>query len=160
MSRQPAIAPSPIAAHGSLQERLFETRRLSLELAQPLSAEALAKLLGRGVASQSEITRLVEVGINHEQQHQELLLTDILALFAASPLRPAYRIRQQPPSQAAPETLDWIDFAGGIRQVGHDGKGFAWDNEAPRHDTLIHPFRLADRLVTCGEWLDFMTDGG
>jgi ergothioneine biosynthesis protein EgtB len=122
--------------------------------------EALAKLLGRGVASQSEITRLVEVGINHEQQHQELLLTDILALFAASPLRPAYRIRQQPASQAAPETLDWIDFAGGIRQVGHDGKGFAWDNEAPRHDTLIHPFRLADRPVTCGEWLDFMTDGG
>jgi ergothioneine biosynthesis protein EgtB len=243
MSRQPAIAPSPIAAHGSLQERLFETRRLSLELTQPLSAEdmtvqpmddasptkwhlahvtwffetfilakhlpgyqafdpdfnycfnsyyesqgprqprpkrgvltrpsaervfayrahvdeALAKLLGRGVASQSEITRLVEVGINHEQQHQELLLTDILALFAASPLRPAYRIRQQPPSQASPETLDWIDFAGGIRQVGHDGKGFAWDNEAPRHDTLIHPFRLADRPVTCGEWLDFMTDGG
>ena len=122
--------------------------------------EALAKLLARGVGPGSEITRLVEVGINHEQQHQELLLTDILALFAASPLRPAYRTRQQPASQAASEAPSWIDFAGGIRQVGHDGKGFAWDNEAPRHDTLIHPFRLADRLVSSGEWLEFMTDGG
>ena len=123
--------------------------------------EALARLLARGVGPASEITRLIEVGINHEQQHQELLLTDILALFAASPLRPAYRARRaRATARRAPEAVDWIDFAGGIRQVGHDGKGFAWDNEAPRHDVLIHPFRLADRLVTCGEWLDFMADGG
>jgi ergothioneine biosynthesis protein EgtB len=122
--------------------------------------EALARLLARGVAANSEITRLIEVGINHEQQHQELLLTDILALFAANPLRPAYRARRQPTAQAAPEAVRWIEFAGGIHQVGHDGKSFAWDNESPRHDVLIRPFRLANRLVTGGEWLDFMADGG
>ena len=122
--------------------------------------EALGKLFAQGVEPGSEIARLIEVGINHEQQHQELLLTDILALFAANPLRPAYRARR--PRAAAPEPGEpgWIDYPGGIRQVGHDGNGFAWDNEAPRHDVLIHPFRLADRLVTNGEWLEFMADGG
>jgi ergothioneine biosynthesis protein EgtB len=122
--------------------------------------EGLAELFTSGVEPDSEIARLIEVGINHEQQHQELLLTDILALFAANPLRPAYRTRR--PRAAAPEPgeLAWIDYPGGIRQAGHDGQGFAWDNEAPRHDVLIHPFRLADRLVTIGEWLEFMGDGG
>ena len=122
--------------------------------------EGLAKLFARGVEPEPEIARLIEVGINHEQQHQELLLTDILALFAANPLRPAYRTRR--PRAAAPEPGEpgWIDYPGGIRQAGHDGQGFAWDNEAPRHDVLIHPFRLADRLVTNGEWLAFMEDGG
>jgi ergothioneine biosynthesis protein EgtB len=125
--------------------------------------EGLAQLFRRDGADQAEIARLVEVGINHEQQHQELLLTDILSLFAANPLRPAYRLRAQRPAQAGdrePPSLGWVDFAGGIHQVGHGGQGYAWDNETPRHDVLIHPFRLADRLVTNGEWLDFMADGG
>jgi ergothioneine biosynthesis protein EgtB len=122
--------------------------------------EGLVNLFALGVEPDSEVARLIEVGINHEQQHQELLLTDILALFAANPLRPAYRTRR--PRAAAPEPGEagWIDYPGGIRQAGHDGQGFAWDNEAPRHDVLIHPFRLADRLVTNGEWLAFMEDGG
>ena len=122
--------------------------------------EGLVNLLALGVEPESETARLIEVGINHEQQHQELLLTDILALFAANPLRPAYRTRR--PRAAAPEPGEagWIDYPGGIRQAGHDGQGFAWDNEAPRHDVLIHSFRLADRLVTNGEWLAFMEDGG
>jgi ergothioneine biosynthesis protein EgtB len=125
--------------------------------------EALAGLFRQDGADEAEIARLVEVGINHEQQHQELLLTDILALFAANPLRPAYRPRRP---RAAPmgtqeaTVLGWIDVPGGIHQVGHDGQGYAWDNETPRHDALIHPFRLADRLVTNGEWLEFMADGG
>jgi len=122
--------------------------------------EALVKLFARGVEPASEIARLVEVGINHEQQHQELLLTDILALFAANPLRPAYRTRRPRAAASEPDEAGWIDYPGGIRQAGHDGQGFAWDNEAPRHDVLIHPFRLADRLVTNGEWLGFMEDGG
>jgi ergothioneine biosynthesis protein EgtB len=122
--------------------------------------EGLVNLFALGVEPDSEVARLIEVGINHEQQHQELLLTDILALFAANPLRPAYRTRR--PRAAAPEPGEagWIDYPGGIRQAGHDGQGFAWDNEAPRHDVLIHSFRLADRLVTNGEWLAFMEDGG
>jgi ergothioneine biosynthesis protein EgtB len=125
--------------------------------------EGLAALFRHGGADRVEIARLVEVGINHEQQHQELLLTDILALFAANPLRPAYRPRRPRAAEAAgrePPALGWVEFPGGIHAVGHDGAGYAWDNETPRHDTLIHPFRLADRLVTNGEWLDFMADGG
>ncbi len=122
--------------------------------------DGLAKLFANGVEPESEIARLIEIGINHEQQHQELLLTDILALFAANPLRPAYRPRRPRPAAAEQEPLVWIEYAGGIRQVGHDGDGFAWDNEGPRHDVLIHPFRMADRLVTNAEWLDFMADGG
>jgi ergothioneine biosynthesis protein EgtB len=122
--------------------------------------EGLVNLFALGVAPESEIARLIEIGINHEQQHQELLLTDILALFAANPLRPAYRNPR--PRAAVPEPVQsgWIDYPGGIRQAGHGCEGFAWDNEAPRHDVLIHPFRLADRLVTNGEWLAFMQDGG
>jgi ergothioneine biosynthesis protein EgtB len=122
--------------------------------------EGLAKLAAHGSEANSEITRLVEIGINHEQQHQELMLTDILALFSVNPLRPTYRPRR--PHAAATEEGEpgWIDYPGGIRQAGHNGNGFAWDNEAPRHDVLIHPFRLADRLVTNGEWIDFMADGG
>jgi ergothioneine biosynthesis protein EgtB len=122
--------------------------------------EGLAKLFARGVDPDSEIAALIEVGINHEQQHQELLLTDILALFATNPLRPAYRSHRLRAAAAPPADPRWIEYAGGIRQVGHDGHGFAWDNEIPRHEVLIHPFRLADRLVTNGEWLQFMADGG
>ena len=122
--------------------------------------EALVKLFAAGVDPDPEVARLVEVGINHEQQHQELLLTDILALFAANPLRPAYRACQPRKAEPEPAEAGWIAYDGGVRQAGHDGRGFAWDNEAPRHDVLVHPFRLADRLVTSGEWLDFMDDGG
>ena len=120
--------------------------------------DALARLCSAPISPQ--VARLIEVGINHEQQHQELLLTDILALFAANPLRPAYRVRRPRPAVSTPDTLNWIAFPGGIHQVGHDGSGYAWDNEAPRHDALVRPFRLADRLVSNAEWLDFMADGG
>jgi ergothioneine biosynthesis protein EgtB len=120
----------------------------------------LTDLFARGVESGSEIARLIEIGINHEQQHQELLLTDILALFAANPLRPAYRARPPHAVEPEPAAPGWIDFPGGLHRIGHDGACFAWDNEAPRHDALVHPFRLADRLVTNAEWLEFMADGG
>ncbi len=120
--------------------------------------DGLRALLARGI--DAETARLIDIGINHEQQHQELLLTDILALLAANPLRPAYRPRQLHPVEPEPGAPGWIELPGGIRSVGHGGEGFAWDNEAPRHEVLVHPFRLADRLVTNGEWLEFMADGG
>jgi ergothioneine biosynthesis protein EgtB len=107
-----------------------------------------------------EVSRLIEIGINHEQQHQELLLTDILALFAANPLRPAYRASRPHTLVPEPAAAGWTDVPGGVRAVGLGGDGFAWDNESPQHDVLIHPFRLADRLVTNGDWLEFMADGG
>jgi len=122
--------------------------------------EGLARLCEGGLEPGSEIARLIEVGINHEQQHQELLLTDILALFAANPLRPAYRAPGPRPAQSKPDTMGWISFPGGIRQIGHDGTGFTWDNELPRHEALVHPFLLADRLVSNAEWLEFMADAG
>ncbi len=102
---------------------------------------------------------IIELGINHEQQHQELLLTDILSLFGSQPLSPAYK-------QAVISEADksypaiFIAFDGGIAEVGHSGGGFSYDNEGPRHEVLLHPFALADRCVTKGEWLDFMDDGG
>jgi ergothioneine biosynthesis protein EgtB len=122
--------------------------------------DALHALFARGVDSAGEVARLVETGINHEQQHQELLLTDILALFSQSPLRPAYRDRPPALANSPAETLAYIAFDGGIHEAGHPGDGFHWDNEAPRHKVLIHPFRLADRLVTNAEWLEFMRDDG
>jgi len=107
----------------------------------------------------NEALDLIELGINHEQQHQELLLTDILSLFAVQPLRPAYRAETDT-AQGANPPMDWIGFDGGIFTVGHDGDGFAYDNEGPRHDQLIRPFKLAHRTVTNGDWLEFMADGG
>jgi ergothioneine biosynthesis protein EgtB len=122
--------------------------------------EGLRALLSAGSETPHDVARLIEIGINHEQQHQELLLTDILALFAANPLRPAY---QQSPSAldlSPPTPLRWIDYEGGICRIGHACEGYCWDNELPSHDALVHPFKLADRLVTNAEWLQFIDDGG
>jgi ergothioneine biosynthesis protein EgtB len=120
--------------------------------------EALARFLDDGGAS-GEVLDIVELGINHEQQHQELLLTDILSLFASQPLRPTYTNAQIAEADKA-HLAQFIAFDGGIAEVGHDGNSFAYDNEGPRHEALIQPFRLADRCVTKGQWLEFMDDGG
>lgn len=104
---------------------------------------------------------LVELGIQHEQQHQELLLTDILHLFSQNPTFPAYRpepVLREAAGEAAP--LGWLEGPSGIGSIGHDGAGFAFDCEGPRHDVLLQPFALADRTVTNGEWMQFMDDGG
>ena len=101
--------------------------------------EALEALLAQRSDAHAEIARLVEIGINHEQQHQELLLTDILALFAANPLRPAYRPASPSKPRAGDDTIGWVEFEGGIRSVGHDGNGFSWDNEGPRHTSSSIP---------------------
>jgi ergothioneine biosynthesis protein EgtB len=101
----------------------------------------------------------LELGLHHEQQHQELLLTDLKHAFALNPLRPAYR--QAPPlpdGGAAP--LTWAGHPAGVRWVGHDGPGFAFDNETPRHRVFVEAFRMAARPVTAGEFLAFVEDGG
>jgi ergothioneine biosynthesis protein EgtB len=102
----------------------------------------------------------LEIGLNHEQQHQELLLTDIKLNFSANPLRPAYRDDLPETSSAAAPPLHWVALPGGIHEIGHQGSAFAYDNEKPRHRTYLHAFRLASRLVTNGEFLAFMQDGG
>jgi ergothioneine biosynthesis protein EgtB len=105
------------------------------------------------------VLELIELGLNHEQQHQELLLTDILAVFAENPIAPAmWECREEAPQPETP--LGWVERPGGIAQIGHDGTGFAFDCEAPRHRTLLHNHALADRLVSNAEWVEFINDGG
>ena len=104
--------------------------------------------------------QLVELGIHHEQQHQELLLTDILHLFSLNPTLPAYWPEPAPCARVKAVPQGWIDGPSGVQSIGHDGRGFAFDCEGPRHDVLLQPFALADRTVTNGEWMQFMEDGG
>lgn len=101
---------------------------------------------------------LIELGLQHEQQHQELLLTDILHAFSCNPLLPAYRSAPDAPAQARP--LAWLRHPGGVLEIGTDDAGFAFDNETPRHPVLLPAFEIADRLVSCGEFANFIADGG
>ncbi|HEV2149698.1 MAG TPA: ergothioneine biosynthesis protein EgtB [Longimicrobiaceae bacterium] len=105
------------------------------------------------------VSPVVELGLNHEQQHQELMLTDLKHVFSVNPLRPVYRPRMAG-SAAAAVPLEWVRFDGGIHRIGHEGEGFAYDNEGPRHRVFLEPFELGNRPVTNGEYLAFMEDGG
>jgi ergothioneine biosynthesis protein EgtB len=105
-----------------------------------------------------KLTPVLELGFHHEQQHQELLLMDIKHVLSRSPLHPVYAGR--PSALAAPDHVGWVDLEGGLVEVGHEGDGFCFDNEQPRHRVWLEPYRLADRLVTNGEWLEFMSDNG
>jgi ergothioneine biosynthesis protein EgtB len=103
---------------------------------------------------------IVELGLHHEQQHQELLLTDVKYNFACNPLRPAYLPPDTPRRAPAVGALQWVSFPEGVYWIGHDGQGFAFDNESPWHRSFVEPFQLASRLITNGEYLAFMADGG
>lgn len=124
--------------------------------------EHMEKLLAQADHPQrSDIARLTVLGLNHEQQHQELLLTDILHNFACNPLRPAYGTASAPSMSAEPApSLQWVDFAGGIKTIGHAGEGFAYDNEGPPHKIFLDDFRLASRPVTNAEFMEFIEAGG
>lgn len=104
---------------------------------------------------------LIELGLQHEQQHQELILTDIKHAFALNPLHPAWSAAPEArPRRAAPAPLDWVDCAGGLVEIGHAGAGFGFDNETPRHRVVLPPYRLATRPVSCGEYRAFIEDDG
>jgi ergothioneine biosynthesis protein EgtB len=132
--------------------------------------EAMEDLLSREAST--EARELVVLGTHHEQQHQELMLTDLKHVFSVNPLRPSYQEMAAPGPGAAgssaapagdpasPDPLRWVSFDEGIREVGWDGDGFAYDNEEPRHRRFLEAFALGHRLVTNGEYLEFMTDGG
>ena len=107
----------------------------------------------------AEPGELIELGLNHEQQHQELLLMDIKHVLSRNPLRPAYRPRNPREPVTAPE-LGWTGNEGGLGRLGDDGAGFAFDNERPRHRVVLEDFHLADRAVTNGEYRAFVEDGG
>ncbi|WP_309606940.1 ergothioneine biosynthesis protein EgtB [Phenylobacterium sp.] len=115
------------------------------------------RLLAVGAA---DLADLLDLGLAHEEQHQELILMDILHLFAQSPLCPAYAPPRAAPAAAAVRPAGFVAFEGGLVEVGHPGPGFAFDNEGPRHKVWLEPFALADRLVSNAEWLAFMADGG
>ncbi len=108
-----------------------------------------------------EALRRIELGLNHEEQHQELLLTDILHAFFTNPLKPAYRIDATTVNDAVPpQGLEFLSFEGGLRTVGHGDEGFCFDNEMPCHKTWLEPYQLATRLITCEEYASFIADGG
>ncbi|QNE32563.1 ergothioneine biosynthesis protein EgtB [Sphingomonas sp. NBWT7] len=107
-----------------------------------------------------EARTLVALGCHHEQQHQELLVTDILHLFSENPLEPAIWPAARKVPVAVPEPIGWIARDEAIVEVGHDGAGFAFDCEGPRHRALVPAHRIADRTVTNGEWQAFIADGG
>jgi ergothioneine biosynthesis protein EgtB len=121
--------------------------------------EAMSRLLMSELPSHA--LDLVELGINHEQQHQELIVTDVKNGLWTNPLRPAYRnIGERPRSKAPTPSLKWRSFPEGVCSIGFEGSGFAFDNEGPRHHVYLQPYRLASRLVTNGEYVQFMRDGG
>ncbi|GAB3249318.1 ergothioneine biosynthesis protein EgtB [Alteromonas gracilis] len=105
-----------------------------------------------------KIAPTIELGFHHEQQHQELLLMDIKHVLSRNPLQPTYA--GAPARGGEPGALGWLDVEGGLVEVGHRGEGFSFDNELPPHRQWLEPYRVADRLVTNGEWLEFMADGG
>jgi ergothioneine biosynthesis protein EgtB len=120
---------------------------------------AMARLIAdTDEASWPALAERIELGLQHEQQHQELILMDIKHVLSLNPLEAVYQpAPARRPSEAL--ALAWRDFGGGLRQIGHDGAGFAFDNEGPRHKVWLEPFRLASRLVTCGEFRAFIEDG-
>lgn len=117
---------------------------------------------GIAEAAWAEVEPLLTLGLHHEQQHQELLVTDILHALSCNPLLPAYRPAAAPALRLATvvPAMQWRAQPGGHVEIGHGGAGFAFDNETPRHRALLRPFAIADRLVNCGDYAQFIADGG
>ena len=122
--------------------------------------EAMSRLCEAGLVAQSR--DLLLLGLNHEQQHQELIVTDVKNGLWTSPLRPPYRAATKAmlEGDGTLSTLGWHSFDGGLYEIGYQGEGFAFDNEAPRHKVYAQPFRLATRLITNAEYLEFMLERG
>jgi len=123
--------------------------------------EAMERFLAAG--PEPEALKRIELGVNHEEQHQELLLTDILNAFFTNPLRPAYKAGLEESGEIAggdSRHPEFVEFEGGMREVGHGGEGFCFDNELPRHRVWLEPYALAKRLVTCGEFANFIAADG
>ncbi len=118
---------------------------------------AMIKLLDR---MPEDLSGLIEVGLQHEQQHQELILTDIKHAFSMNPLRPSYLELKEERKYSCFTFAGWLRIVGGNHQVGHDGNGFAFDNERPAHQVLLQDFRISRRPVSVAEYQEFIDDGG
>jgi ergothioneine biosynthesis protein EgtB len=121
--------------------------------------EAMLDLLSDPTANIEKLAPVVELGLNHEQQHQELMLTDLKHAFSCNPLFPVYRERKTDENRRT-TTLDWISNGGGIHEIGHEGDAFAYDNELPKHRAFIPDHAIGSRLVTNDEYRAFIEDGG
>jgi ergothioneine biosynthesis protein EgtB len=128
--------------------------------------EAMERLLAEEPHSEAMLA-ILHLGLNHEQQHQELILTDIQHLLSQNPLQPAYDpalAALRPTSARSIPSAEWIAFDGGLVQIGADADGpaddFVFDNESPRHEVFLQPYRLSDRLITNAEWAAFIDDDG
>ncbi len=147
------------ARHARPQRGLLTRPPLAqvLDYRRNVDARMLALIGDSGLAR--ELAPLVELGLHHEQQHQELMLTDIKHLLAQNPLQPAYS--QKPPTDSRNSLpLDWLAYDAGVVEIGHAGSGFCFDNELPRHRQFVEPYQLASRLVSNGEYLAFVIAGG
>ncbi|MFO1241756.1 MAG: ergothioneine biosynthesis protein EgtB [Rickettsiales bacterium] len=120
--------------------------------------ENMTLLMQTRLAKKKQVTDLILLGLNHEQQHQELILTDIKHLLSANPMLPAYRPADFKPNSSAP--LRWVEFEEGLYEIGHHSEEFGYDNEGPVHRVFTPSFSLASRLVTNGEYLEFIRNGG
>jgi ergothioneine biosynthesis protein EgtB len=132
----------------ALAEVLAYRQHVDAAISRLLEADAPEEALGR-----------IELGLNHEEQHQELLLTDIQHALFTNPLQPAYLPASPAPSRPA-ESLQFLRCDGGLVEIGHSGNSFSFDNERPRHRVWLEPFHIASRLVTCAEYAEFIADGG
>lgn len=146
VGRHPLRSTRALMARPSLEEVLAYRRHVDAAMLQLLET------------NDDRVLDLTELGINHEQQHQELIVTDSKHVLWSAPLRPGLRLAEA--GQAPAPALEWIEIAGGVHPIGYGGAGFAYDNEGPMHEVLLRPFRLASRLVTNGEYRQFMDDGG
>ncbi len=149
----------------------FPDKRLRASFSRPALGEilryrrhvddALARLLEGEVPE--EALRRIELGLNHEEQHQELLLTDVKHALFTNPLQPAYLAEDaggQVETEAGADPMRFVSYEGGLVEIGYSGEEFSFDNERPRHRVWLEPFKIASRLVTCGEFAEFIADGG
>ncbi|TWU27761.1 ergothioneine biosynthesis protein EgtB [Bythopirellula polymerisocia] len=121
----------------------------------------VTKWFGEGqIDADQQLAKVVELGLHHEQQHQELILTDVKHMFSLNPLRPRFRAGLRPSASDSPAKCEWIHFEEGLYTIGHVGEGFAYDNEGPQHRVFLEPYALASRPVTSGEFLEFISEGG
>jgi ergothioneine biosynthesis protein EgtB len=135
-------------------ERVFEYRNHVDERMRELLKEMPTSEDG------SDLVDLVTLGLNHEQQHQELFLTDLKYTFSVNPLFPAYRESFTPEEDAEPADVEFVDVSGGIYEIGHEGDGFCFDNELARHKVWLDDFQISNRLVTNAEFIEFIESGG
>lgn len=148
--------------HPRAQRGLISRPTLAVVMAYRQEVDERVLVVLREHSHDAELTQLITLGLHHEQQHQELLLTDIKHALSMNPARPAYA-KRWPLTSVAPQPLTWHSYQGGLTKHGfmavRDGN-FAFDNETPRHHVYIAPFELASRLVTNGDYMAFMSDGG